>query len=233
MAYGKVPEYTILPRKKTVNFESEGATFQMYAGLYLMYGKTGVGKSIASNAIAMTAGKKNVAWYAHANEPTGRDMNEVAWLALVENTSLQTSAGEGTPRGALLVVDSINDILIFAQGKENQPTFPRGLMPAHIELLKKMQAACYEAVVTCIAVINSELFPVSDLEGSAEGKLVVHSPGVVEKRDRGDDRSFETIYLSKEIVDLSAVGLLLSGRRPSTEEHAPMYSKYALGRERV
>lgn len=177
--------YGFFPRKVILREREDSNSVSFFAGLYLFAGPTAKGKTLNSLGLGLHLRERGTVRYIHANEATGSVLTIDELMSILPSRS-----------GSMLIVDSMTLPLMLVQG-DKYGSFQRGLNPGHIEALSRWQHTAYEANVCLVAVLNSDLFPVGDLEGAAEGSIAISSFGNLKKRDRGL-RQWEDIALTED-----------------------------------
>jgi len=174
-------EFPVLPRVPVTSFkDARQREYGLYAGLYLFGGETGTGKSVGSIALGAAIGDSSgsTVTFAHANEATGRPMSAKQLMSMIDGC-----------QGSVLIVDSITDLFLTQERpKKGSTTFKGGLTPEHVLLMRQLQTYTYDKRCALVAIVNSSLLPIGDLEGAVEGAIgivrLTASSGQLTKRDR-------------------------------------------------
>jgi len=163
-----------------VKLSVPGATrvdLSFFPGIYIMPGGTAAGKTLTSVALSLLVSdlcKPKKLIYVCLNEPRGIIIKslETALFAIIK------SDADG------FILDSFNFLMyLFAKDSKSQ-AFKGGIVPEyHLGLLQwNVDLADNNKFV--IAVLNSDLFPIDDLEGAVEGRVTLKSPFEIGVRDR-------------------------------------------------
>lgn len=210
-------------RVKTALLEDgRGRECQFYAGLLLFYGDTKVGKSTTALGIVYEAAFANQkASYLTLDEVgslTGTPLTPINELNALDDkvdvdlflaasavkdkiptatlinrylTIIKNELVEGRP--AILVLDSIGPSLAVSSGLLDQPAGKGGMVEGYGSYLRSIDGLAKKYGCTIVGVINASLFPVTALEGAADGAIELTGKGAFLKHDR-TDRSNQTQY---------------------------------------
>lgn len=189
--------------------------FAPAAGVYLLTGATGVGKTTTLAAIIAWA-RVNSFHAAHLTvfEPrspnytfrgsgsssggdTKRFTDPHAFLGDFKKGLPPVTAGSAKPR-ILVGIDSITlPMKAYAKTFDYQATFEGGMQPSDRGFLDKLSNDAVEHNLTIIAVVNVTLVPyVTALAGAVEGLIEILAPG----RFRYHDRTAESARRNIEIT---------------------------------
>jgi hypothetical protein len=141
--------------------------------------------------------------YFYVDEPRGQYFEEGQ---LIEAIKQWMTPSKGMPSNGLIVVDSLNLVMFEVASENRGPIFSGGLVPGFIIAVAKLSYMAMQAQCALVAVLNSTLFPITTLEGAAEGKLDLVAFGHLRKRDRTDRRDYD-IHLADKALNEAALDL--------------------------
>jgi hypothetical protein len=164
----------------------------MSAGLFLMWGVTGSGKSTHSLALALELGQAfDQLNYLYVLEPraTGEYNELLQSAALAKETLAGIFLKTATLGGKYLVIDSLTYIIpavgAACLGGQEDVTMTGGLRRSDILGVISIDATARKNGLTVIGTVNSELFPKPQaLTGACEGSFSINASGTLLITDR-------------------------------------------------
>lgn len=176
--YNKAEFAVPLRSEPRVFLGKEQDSTYFFDGLYILYAKTGEGKTLSTYTLA----KKAQGRYWGLNEPGSDIIEDPVKIELIIKEKL---SNWGSGKQHLLCVDSLNVWLSVASAAYRVPAFEKGQHAGHNIALLRLDALARAAKSVIVGTINTDLVPLKDLKGACEGALRISAPGtLMQKSDR-------------------------------------------------
>lgn len=210
------------PIRPADNLSPKGSP-PLAAGLYVLEGDTGTGKSTVAVALyrRMTAlnpvllrVNESGAGLMQLNDFVDAFIGTSAVLGMEKKGPTAYGAAEyASPGGPplLFIVDSITLFMVSAgtqrweiggptqEGFGAGGAFSGGLLPAHALFLFALNHALEKAGVAMVAILNTKTFPLKGFEGIVQGAVSVPAYGQLSFRDRIDRKQRSLVFSDAEL----------------------------------